>query len=69
RQGVHREPEATGLTVTPKTQRSPALRASGPRIAFPPGLKAGIPCEDQGMDHLFQPPGYANSHISLAVDG
>ncbi|MER7672793.1 hypothetical protein ABTY61_30675 [Kitasatospora sp. NPDC096128] len=26
-----------------------ALRASGPGIAFPPGLKAGIPCEDQGM--------------------
>ncbi|MFF2520328.1 M14 family zinc carboxypeptidase, partial [Streptomyces sp. NPDC058086] len=31
------------------TQGTPALRASGPRIAFPPGLKAGIPCEDQGM--------------------
>ncbi len=25
-----------------------ALRASGPQIAFPPGLKAGISCEDQG---------------------
>ncbi len=48
RQGVHREPEAPRLTVTPKTQRSPALRASGLRIAFPPGLKAGIPFEDQG---------------------
>jgi len=30
-------------------QRPPALRARGPGIAFPPGLKAGIPCEDQGM--------------------
>ncbi|MFF1604327.1 response regulator transcription factor, partial [Streptomyces mirabilis] len=33
-------------------QRTPALRASGPRIAFPPGLKAGIPCEEQGMGGL-----------------
>ncbi|MFF7888559.1 hypothetical protein ACH40F_48215 [Streptomyces sp. NPDC020794] len=46
RQGLHRQPEAPGLTVTPQTQRTPALRASGPRIAFPPGPKAGIPCED-----------------------
>ncbi|MDH6115390.1 hypothetical protein P3T36_006958 [Kitasatospora sp. MAP12-15] len=26
------------------------LRGSGPKIAFPPGLKAGIPCEDRGME-------------------
>ncbi|WP_442819329.1 alpha/beta fold hydrolase [Streptomyces sp. NBC_01236] len=50
RQRVHREPEAPSLTVTTQAQRSPALRASGPRIAFPPGLKTGIPCEEQGMD-------------------
>ncbi|MET7458055.1 hypothetical protein ABZT03_40675, partial [Streptomyces sp. NPDC005574] len=49
RQRLHRQPEAADLTVTPQTQRTPALRASGPRIAFPPGLKAGIPCEEQGM--------------------
>lgn len=36
-------------TVTTQTQRSSALRASGPRIALPPSLKAGIPCEEQGM--------------------
>src|SRR6266545_6251537 len=36
---VHREPEATHLTVTPKTQRTPALRASGPRMRFTPALK------------------------------
>ncbi|WP_371503046.1 hypothetical protein OG871_37800 [Kitasatospora sp. NBC_00374] len=36
------------MTVTTEAQRPPALRASVPGIAFPPGLKAGIPCEDQG---------------------
>ncbi|MFF2519907.1 hypothetical protein, partial [Streptomyces sp. NPDC058086] len=35
-----------------KAQRTPALRASGPRIAFPPGLKTGIPCEEQGVVRL-----------------
>lgn len=26
-----------------------STKPSGRRIAFPPGLKAGIPCEEQGM--------------------
>lgn len=26
------------------------LRASGPKIAFPPGLKGGIPCEEREID-------------------
>ncbi|WP_225321087.1 hypothetical protein, partial [Streptomyces luteolifulvus] len=42
-------PEAPSLTLTTQAQRTPALRASGPKIAFPPGLKAGIPCEEQRM--------------------
>ncbi|WP_269144823.1 GNAT family N-acetyltransferase, partial [Streptomyces luteolifulvus] len=45
-------PEAPSLTLTTQAQRTPALRASGPKIAFPPGLKAGIPCEEQRMDSI-----------------
>jgi hypothetical protein len=49
---AHHLPKAassSSLTGTTQTQRSPALRTSRPRIALPPGLKAGIPCEEQGM--------------------
>ncbi|WTA21066.1 hypothetical protein OG365_25210 [Streptomyces sp. NBC_00853] len=53
------------------------LRASGPRIAFPPDLKAGIPCEDQEMEigrvdpllplHLLRKPTYWLSSVGLLL--
>lgn len=45
---VHRGPETSCLTVTTKRQRTPALRAPGLRMPFPPRLRPGTPTQDQG---------------------
>ncbi|WP_225320957.1 hypothetical protein, partial [Streptomyces luteolifulvus] len=58
--------EAPSLTLTTQAQRTPALRASGPKIAFPPGLKAGIPYEEQRMECL--PPARCVARFAMSGD-
>lgn len=59
---------AGGAVRLRRAQRTPALRALGPRMAFPPGLKAGIPCEDQGMDGSLDGPTDDGARLLVIVD-